>query len=58
MQSLGNLFFMKGWWDIGYSFLVGEDGNIYEGRGWNEIGAHTKGYNDVGLGKNISRVHL
>ncbi|XP_072017970.1 uncharacterized protein [Amphiura filiformis] len=39
----------KGWKDIGYSFLIGEDGNAYEGRGWDQKGAHTKGYNDVGL---------
>ncbi|XP_061190662.1 peptidoglycan recognition protein 1-like [Saccostrea echinata] len=39
-----------GWPDIGYSFIVGEDGNIYEGRGWNEIGAHTYGHNYDGLG--------
>ncbi|XP_063410076.1 peptidoglycan-recognition protein SC2-like [Mytilus trossulus] len=37
------------WSDIGYSFLVGEDGKIYEGRGWNRIGAHTQGYNSRGL---------
>ncbi|KAL5020414.1 hypothetical protein ScPMuIL_003306 [Solemya velum] len=39
-----------GWSDIGYSFVVGEDGNVYEARGWDEIGAHTYGYNSVGLG--------
>ncbi|XP_050398703.1 peptidoglycan-recognition protein SC2 isoform X1 [Patella vulgata] len=38
-----------GWSDIGYSFLVGEDGNAYEGRGWDRVGAHTQGYNSVGL---------
>ncbi|KAL8563834.1 hypothetical protein ACOMHN_061958 [Nucella lapillus] len=38
-----------GWWDIGYNFLVGEDGNAYEARGWNEQGAHTKGYNSNGI---------
>ncbi|KAK6185137.1 hypothetical protein SNE40_007433 [Patella caerulea] len=38
------------WDDIGYSFLVGEDGNAYEGRGWDRVGAHTLGYNTVGLG--------
>ena len=37
----------NGWCDIGYSFLVGGDGNIYEGRGWDEIGAHTGGFNSV-----------
>lgn len=39
-----------GWSDIGYSFVVGEDGNIYEARGWDEIGAHTYNYNYNGLG--------
>ena len=36
------------WSDIGYSFLTCGDGKIYEGRGWNTVGAHTRGYNDVG----------
>lgn len=31
--------------------MVGEDGNVYEGRGWDQVGAHTYGYNSVGLGK-------
>lgn len=37
----------NGWSDIGYSFLVGEDGNVYEGRGWSNVGAHTFGQNSV-----------
>ncbi|XP_069111863.1 peptidoglycan recognition protein-like [Argopecten irradians] len=41
------------WWDIGYSFVVGEDGNVYEGRGWDKIGAHTFGYNSVGIGISV-----
>ncbi|XP_053134939.1 peptidoglycan recognition protein 3-like [Hemicordylus capensis] len=40
----------KGWCDIGYSFLIGEDGYVYEGRGWRSEGAHTYGYNDLSLG--------
>jgi len=32
--------------DIGYSFLVGGDGNVYVGRGWRNVGAHTYGYNE------------
>ncbi|KAK3103912.1 hypothetical protein FSP39_022863 [Pinctada imbricata] len=39
-----------GWSDIGYSFIIGEDGNVYEGRGWHGIGAHTYGHNVDGLG--------
>jgi hypothetical protein len=29
--------------DIGYSFLIGGDGNVYEGRGWDRVGSHTIG---------------
>ena len=36
--------------DIGYNFLVGNDGNVYEGRGWNRVGAHTYGYNRRAIG--------
>lgn len=38
------------WFDIGYNFLVGADGNVYEGRGWHKVGAHTKDYNQKSLG--------
>uniref|UniRef100_H0W5Q4 Peptidoglycan recognition protein 2 n=1 Tax=Cavia porcellus TaxID=10141 RepID=H0W5Q4_CAVPO len=38
------------WSDIGYSFVVGSDGYVYEGRGWHWVGAHTFGYNSHGFG--------
>ncbi|NXT46599.1 PGRP2 amidase, partial [Pluvianellus socialis] len=38
------------WDDIGYSFVVGSDGYLYQGRGWHWVGAHTKGYNSKGYG--------
>lgn len=40
----------KGWIDIGYNFLVGGDGNVYEGRGWDYSGAHTHNYNNRSIG--------
>ncbi|TMW40784.1 hypothetical protein DOY81_014135, partial [Sarcophaga bullata] len=40
----------KGWEDIGYNFLIGCDGNVYEGRGWGVVGAHTYGYNRRSIG--------
>ncbi|KAM4716407.1 peptidoglycan recognition protein 6 [Anableps anableps] len=40
----------RGWDDIGYSFVAGGDGNIYEGRGWLIQGAHTYGQNSRGYG--------
>ncbi|XP_006871529.1 PREDICTED: peptidoglycan recognition protein 1 [Chrysochloris asiatica] len=29
------------WCDVGYNFLIGEDGLVYEGRGWKVKGDHT-----------------
>lgn len=40
----------RGWSDIGYSFVVGSDGYVYEGVGWNTVGTHTRGQNSVGYG--------
>ncbi|KAK0175433.1 hypothetical protein PV327_009184 [Microctonus hyperodae] len=41
------------WIDIGYNFVIGEDGNVYEGRGWNFRGAHAPGYNTQSIGISI-----
>ncbi|XP_039149411.1 peptidoglycan-recognition protein LC isoform X7 [Drosophila simulans] len=38
------------WGQIGYNFLVGGDGRIYEGRGWNYMGAHTRDNNNNSIG--------
>jgi N-acetylmuramoyl-L-alanine amidase len=38
------------WNDIGYNFLVGEDGNVYEGHGWDSVGAHALSYNPKSIG--------
>jgi len=42
----------NGWADIGYSFLIGGSDPvwIYEGRGWNKVGAHAPGYNSNSIG--------
>ena len=40
----------NGWNDIGYSFLVGGDGSVYEGRGWDIEGAFAYGYNSRAIG--------
>eukprot|EP00918_Siedleckia_nematoides_P097806 GHVU01214239.1.p1 GENE.GHVU01214239.1~~GHVU01214239.1.p1 ORF type:complete len:280 (+),score=9.69 GHVU01214239.1:50-889(+) len=39
----------NGWSDIAYNYLVGEDGRVYEGRGWARQGAHTSGYNSIAV---------
>ncbi len=42
----------KGWGDIGYNFLIGPDGNIYEGRAGGDyvVGAHAALHNVGSLG--------
>ncbi|XP_030638580.1 LOW QUALITY PROTEIN: RAS protein activator like-3 [Chanos chanos] len=51
MQSIQHFHQVeRGWHDIGYSFVVGSDGYIYEGRGWMTRGAHTRGHNTFGYG--------
>ncbi|KAL6423448.1 hypothetical protein ACFW04_010204 [Cataglyphis niger] len=40
----------KKWSDIGYNFVVGEDGNVYEGRGWGKKGAHSIPFNNKSIG--------
>ncbi|KAL3863676.1 hypothetical protein ACJMK2_005423 [Sinanodonta woodiana] len=40
---------IKGLADIDYSFLVAENGTIYEGQGWDRVGVHTEGYNSRGI---------
>ncbi|XP_036334551.1 peptidoglycan-recognition protein SC2 [Rhagoletis pomonella] len=38
------------WADIGYNFLIGGDGQVYEGRGWNTVGAHATNWNSKSIG--------
>uniref|UniRef100_A0A8C6QAL9 Peptidoglycan recognition protein 4 n=1 Tax=Nannospalax galili TaxID=1026970 RepID=A0A8C6QAL9_NANGA len=38
------------WCDVAYNVLVGDDGRVYEGVGWNVQGSHTRGYNNISLG--------
>lgn len=40
----------RGWSDVGYNFLVRDDGTIYEGRGWTKAGAHAHQHNTSGIG--------
>ncbi|TKC34377.1 hypothetical protein EI555_000421, partial [Monodon monoceros] len=39
-----------GWCDVAYIFLVGDNGRVYKGVGWNIQGMHAQGYNSVSLG--------
>lgn len=47
--------FTRGWGDIGYNFLIDQDGVIYEGRagGADVIGAHTRRNNNSTVGVSL-----
>ncbi|CAH1777926.1 unnamed protein product [Owenia fusiformis] len=36
--------------DIGYNFLIGNYGVVYEGRGWRFEGEHSRGWNNLSIG--------
>lgn len=40
----------NGWAGIGYNWLVAPSGRVYEGRGWNRVGAHCPGMNTRSYG--------
>ena len=42
--------FSRGWCDVGYHFLVGQDGRVYQGRPERLIGAHVGGHNTNNAG--------
>ncbi|XP_060809847.1 peptidoglycan recognition protein 1 isoform X1 [Amyelois transitella] len=52
LRNLQHYFINQKGYDIPYNFLIGNDGRVYEGRGWSVEGAHTLGYNrcTIGLG--------
>ncbi|GBP17428.1 Peptidoglycan recognition protein [Eumeta japonica] len=39
-----------GWKDIAYNFLIGGNGKVYEGVGWQNVGSHSLGYNRRSIG--------
>ena len=40
---------IRDWNDIGYNFLVGEDGKAYQGCGWGKEGAHSISFNSKSI---------
>ena len=40
----------RGWWGIGYHYIIRRDGTIEYGRPYDTIGAHVQGHNDDSIG--------
>lgn len=50
VQSVRNMHLKEGWSDIGYHYLIGLNGERWNGRDVNLVGAHCKGYNANSIG--------
>lgn len=48
----------RNWDDIGYNFMIGGDGAVYEGRGWDKVGAHTLGEFSISTPKTVLKFSL
>lgn len=50
MRELQKIAFSRGFSDISYSYIIFKSGRVYEGRGFEVVGAHTYGHNtDIGV---------
>lgn len=47
MRFIEQVAFGRGFKAISYNFVIFNSGNIFEGRGWRKMGAHTAGHNSV-----------
>ncbi len=47
MREVQQIAFGRDFSDISYSFLIFPTGNVYEGRGFGTVGAHTLGHNST-----------
>lgn len=50
VQSIRKMHLAKGWSDIGYHYLIGLNGERWNGRNVNLVGAHCEGYNANSIG--------
>lgn len=49
-REIEGIHLANGWSGVGYHFIVSQAGEIFEGRGWDKVGAHCPGHNTDGLG--------
>lgn len=50
VQSMHKDHLKNGWAGIGYNYIIDLDGNIWEGRPENKVGAHCKNHNSKSVG--------
>ena len=50
VEEIREWHLQRGWSDIGYHFVIGLKGEVWEGREIEKVGAHTKGMNKSSIG--------
>jgi N-acetylmuramoyl-L-alanine amidase len=50
LQEIRQWHVAKGWYDVGYHYIIRRDGSVENGRPHYAMGAHVKGYNQESLG--------
>lgn len=50
VEDIRQWHIQKGWSDVGYHYVVKQDGQVEKGRPIEKPGAHTKGYNSDSIG--------
>ncbi|CAH0716012.1 unnamed protein product, partial [Brenthis ino] len=50
LRTMQGSFIAHKHYNIPYNFMIGNEGRVYEARGWNKEGAHTLGYNRCSMG--------
>ncbi|MEV5136240.1 peptidoglycan-binding domain-containing protein [Streptomyces syringium] len=53
-QAIDRQHHAQGWAGIGYNFVVDQNGQVFEGRGWALQGAHCPNHNVSGIGVQIA----
>ena len=52
-RLLAHNLFISGWNDIGYNMVIGNDGRLYEGRGYDVHGSHAGIHNTNSIGISV-----
>lgn len=50
VETIHNWHIARGWAGCGYNFYIRKDGSVYQGRGWDSVGAHCAGFNSTSIG--------
>lgn len=50
VEDIRSWHLRRGWFDVGYHWIIKRDGTVQDGRPHDRPGAHVRGYNHISLG--------